>query len=74
LGREIMHDDVIYKGRYIWNRLKNEKNKQDHGIAFEEASEVFDDPFAVEEYDTANSDPEEQGSYDENIQRYIGSR
>jgi uncharacterized DUF497 family protein len=50
-----MYDDIIYKGKYIWNRLKNERNKRDHHISFEEAVDVFDDLFAVEEYDTDNS-------------------
>ncbi|MDR1655925.1 MAG: BrnT family toxin [Treponema sp.] len=55
-----MYDDVIYKGRYIWNRLKNEKNKKEHGISFEDASDIFDDLFAVEEYDADNSEYEER--------------
>jgi uncharacterized DUF497 family protein len=55
-----MHDDIIYKGKYIWNRLKNEKNKRDHHISFEEAVDVFDELFAVEEYDTDNSDYEDR--------------
>jgi len=50
-----MYDDVIYKGRYIWNRLKAEINCRDYKITFEKATEVFDDPFFVEEYDEANS-------------------
>ena len=50
-----MYDDVIYKGRFIWNRLKAEINRRDHRITFEKATEAFDDPFFVEEYDEANS-------------------
>jgi uncharacterized DUF497 family protein len=57
-----MYDDVIYKGKYIWNRLKNEKNRHDHHISFEEAVNVFDDLFAVEEYDTDNSAYEDRYS------------
>jgi uncharacterized DUF497 family protein len=52
-------DDVIYRGKYIWHRLKNERNKQEHGISFEEAVGVFDDPFSVEEYDIENSTAED---------------
>jgi len=58
-----MYDDVIYKGKYIWNRLKNEKNRRDHRISFEEAVDVFDDLFAVEEYDADNSDYEDRYQY-----------
>jgi uncharacterized DUF497 family protein len=50
-----MYDDVIYKGRFIWNRHKAEINRRDHRLAFEKATEVFDDPFFVEEYDEVNS-------------------
>jgi uncharacterized DUF497 family protein len=51
-----MYDDVIYKGKFVWNRLKNDRNKREHqGISFETASGVFDDPFGIEEYDTENS-------------------
>ena len=27
-----MYDDVIYHGRFIWNRLKAEANHRKHGI------------------------------------------
>jgi uncharacterized DUF497 family protein len=47
--------DTIYKGKYIWNQFKNTKNVQDHKLSFEQAVDVFDDPFSVEEYDTDNS-------------------
>jgi len=50
-----MYDDVIYKGRFIWNKLKAEINRREHRITFEKATEAFDDPFFVEEYDEANS-------------------
>ena len=55
-----MYDDVIYNGRFIWNRLKAETNKRKHGITFEKATEVFDDPFFVEEYDEENSENEDR--------------
>jgi hypothetical protein len=42
-----MHDDVIYNGRYIWNELKAEINYNKHGVKFENASEVFDDPILL---------------------------
>jgi uncharacterized DUF497 family protein len=50
-----MYDDVIYNGRFIWNRHKAEINLREHGITFEKATTAFDDPFFVEEYDEENS-------------------
>jgi uncharacterized DUF497 family protein len=50
-----MIDDVVYREKYIWHQQKNERNQKKHGIRFEEAVDVFDDPFAVEEYDDENS-------------------
>ena len=55
-----MYDDVIYNGRFIWNRLKAEANQKKHKITFEEATEVFDDPFFIEEYDEENSENEDR--------------
>ena len=55
-----MYDDIVFNGRFIWNRLKAEVNQRKHGITFEKATEVFDDPFFVEEYDEENSDNEDR--------------
>jgi len=55
-----MYDDVIFKGRFIWNKLKAESNQRKHGISFEKATEVFDDPFFIEEYDEDNSEKEDR--------------
>lgn len=39
-----------------WDDSKNEKNVIKHcGLTFEEASEVFDDPFYLEKFDVNNS-------------------
>jgi uncharacterized DUF497 family protein len=54
------YDDVIYHGRFIWNRLKAGANHRKHGITFETATEVFDDPFCIEEYDEENSEHEDR--------------
>ncbi len=32
------------KVRFTWDRAKAERNRRDHGISFETAAEVFDDP------------------------------
>jgi uncharacterized DUF497 family protein len=55
-----MYDDVIYNGRFIWNRRKAEANHRKHGITFERATAVFDDPFFIEEYDEENSKNEDR--------------
>jgi uncharacterized protein len=33
--------------RFVWDEKKNRSNLAKHGISFEAASQVFDDPFAV---------------------------
>lgn len=39
-----------------WNDGKNKRNAKKHfGLTFEEAQEVFDDPFYLEKYDAAHS-------------------
>jgi uncharacterized DUF497 family protein len=55
-----MKDDVYYKDKYVWNRLKNEQNKAKHYISFETASEVFNDPFYKETFDELNSIAEDR--------------
>jgi uncharacterized DUF497 family protein len=50
-----MHDDVVYKDKFVWNRQKNKINKQQHSISFEAAALVFDDPLAMVVYDLENS-------------------
>jgi uncharacterized DUF497 family protein len=55
-----MIDDVVYNGRYIWNRQKNERNKNEHHISFETASQIFDKPFFIIEYDEKNSVDEDR--------------
>jgi uncharacterized DUF497 family protein len=55
-----MADDYIYKNRYVWNREKNEINKEKHHISFETASDVFLDPFLFEVFDELNSTAEDR--------------
>jgi uncharacterized DUF497 family protein len=50
-----MPEFKVYKNRYIWNIEKNELNQKKHGISFEEATGVFDDPFGYEVFDEDNS-------------------
>jgi uncharacterized DUF497 family protein len=32
---------------YVWDEAKNRKNQAKHGVCFEEAQTVFEDPFAL---------------------------
>lgn len=44
---------------FEWNSSKASANQRKHGIAFEEAKSVFYDEFAVQFYDSENSELEE---------------
>jgi len=33
--------------RFEWDENKNRENRQKHGVSFEIAMEVFDDPFSL---------------------------
>ena len=43
---------------FEWDDEKAKANQRDHGVSFEEAMEVFDDEFALEEYDVTHSKDE----------------
>jgi len=56
-----MSDDIVYKGRFIWNKIKATANARKHpGITFEKGSEAYDDPLAIDEYDEENSEYEDR--------------
>ena len=38
---------------FVWDENKNRANRQKHGVAFDTAARVFDDPFAVSYVDRA---------------------
>ena len=40
---------------FDWDENKNISNKEKHGVSFEEAETVFDDPNAICEYDELHS-------------------
>lgn len=46
--------------QFEWDLAKAEHNLVKHGIAFEEALSVFDDPFALVDYDHDHSDEEDR--------------
>jgi uncharacterized DUF497 family protein len=50
----MLHDD----GKFEWDEDKAALNAAKHGVTFEEACEVFDDPHEVEFFDRDHSDDE----------------
>ena len=50
----MLHDD----GKFEWDEDKAALNAAKHGVTFEEACEVFDDPHEVEFFDRNHSDDE----------------
>ena len=46
--------------RFEWDELKNGRNRRKHGIWFEEAQQVFDDPRAILFFDKKHSVEEER--------------
>jgi uncharacterized protein len=56
--------DIATGNQYItsfeWDAGKAESNYRKHGIAFETATKIFDDPFAVEMIDPLSADHGEE--------------
>lgn len=46
--------------RFEWDETKNRRNRQKHGIWFEEAQSVFDDPHARLFFDDVHSEKEDR--------------
>jgi uncharacterized DUF497 family protein len=44
--------------RFEWNEGKNRKNRSKHGVSFETATLVFDDPYALTKRDAAHEEEE----------------
>src|ERR1700675_3079080 len=44
--------------RFEWDERKNRANRRKHGVAFETAAMVFDDPYAVTQPDIGSGDEE----------------
>jgi hypothetical protein len=44
--------------RFEWDEEKNRKNRRKHGVGFETAALVFDDPYALTRRDTAHAEEE----------------
>lgn len=45
---------------FEWDEQKNKRNRKKHGIWFEEAEQVFDDPAALRFFDPEHSDDEDR--------------
>ena len=43
--------------RFEWDPMKARTNQGQHGITFEEAANVFDDPYALFEQDRTDDEP-----------------
>lgn len=43
-----------------WDKKKNKSNQLKHGLSFEEALDIFADPFAIEAFDESHSSSEER--------------
>ena len=46
--------------RFEWHEKKAQENLRKHGISFEEAKTVFNDPFSITIADSKHSDHEER--------------
>ena len=46
--------------QFHWDENKAERNRSKHGVSFEEAKTVFDDPLYVDFYDPDHSEGEER--------------
>ena len=46
--------------KFEWNKSKSEINIKKHGVSFEEAKSVFFDEFAVQFFDSENSNIEDR--------------
>ncbi len=45
---------------FEWDEDKNRSNKKKHGVGFEDAILIFDDPYLLEKYDFKHSDDEDR--------------
>ena len=51
---------TVVFGRFEWDEQKAQANIRKHGISFEEATSVFNDPHLVQLYDEAHSSQDEE--------------
>lgn len=51
--------DFVYLERFVWDTEKAAINKGKHGLSFELAARIFNDPYMTKQYDDLNSTQEE---------------
>lgn len=57
-----VHEDEYFyldELKFVWDKAKNEVNIRDHGVDFRTAALVFNDPYALTDYDFGHSDDED---------------
>jgi uncharacterized DUF497 family protein len=59
MKKTIISDD----DKYEWDDKKNTLNMKNHGFAFSEITDIFDDPFFLEDYDVSHSAQNEDRYY-----------
>jgi uncharacterized DUF497 family protein len=60
VARVSFYGYTVYIMGWEWDDEKNDINSEQHGIAFEEALQVFTDPQGIEKEDVKHSSPTEQ--------------
>ena len=60
----IHEDEYFYLDelKFVWDKAKNEHNIKEHGIDFKTAALVFNDPYALTDFDYDHSDGEDRHS------------
>jgi hypothetical protein len=46
--------------KFSWSGLKSRSNEREHGVSFEEAATVFDDPHSLRYFDSEHSEDEDR--------------
>ena len=57
------HEDEFFyldELKFVWDKAKNEHNIIEHGVDFKTAALVFNDPYALTDYDYSHSDDEDR--------------
>jgi len=56
----VRSDPTIEHPGFDWGEAKNETNHRAHGICFEDVLGIFDDPYAIEDFDEGHSEKEDR--------------
>lgn len=62
---DVVHEDEYFETgqlKFVWDKAKNEHNIADHGIDFRTAALVFNDPYAISDYDDWHSENEDRNT------------